>query len=236
VSPLCDSTKLDWANWTSISGTSATGNISSNLTVSVTKPTGSMFSTPVMNSGSVFPANYNVPANQTSIANNVAGLFTFYFNNPVRDPIVALASIGRQGQSVPINTSVPYQVVWQGVSMQYPSCTQLIGEEGYTIIKFPGVHKCISFDYLVSENWCNIAFGTLDVNCQTSGLVSYCSGSNGSNLLTAFATGGTPAYKYTWSPTTGLNTTSGVSVIASPNVTTKYFVSVTDAVNTFIGR
>ncbi|MBN2777206.1 MAG: hypothetical protein JXR36_06175 [Bacteroidales bacterium] len=37
-----------------------------------------------------------------------------------------------------------------------------------------------------------------------------------------------PAYTYTWSPATGLNTTTGATVIASPNVTTTYTVTGTN--------
>jgi len=50
--------------------------------------------------------------------------------------------------------------------------------------------------------------------------------------LTATGAGGDGIYTYTWSPATGLNTTTGVSVIASPTVTTIYTITLTDACGT----
>ncbi|MBX7181011.1 MAG: PKD domain-containing protein [Bacteroidia bacterium] len=46
--------------------------------------------------------------------------------------------------------------------------------------------------------------------------------------LTAATILGSPPYNYTWSPATGLNTTSGSTVIASPTTTTTYTVTMTD--------
>lgn len=221
VNPLCDSTKLNWAAWTSVNGTSGAGTISSDLSVLVTKPTGGLSTTGGMFNGGVFPPQYNVPANSTAIRNDLAGLFTFCFNRPVGNPQIALSSIGNGGNSVQINTSDPYQVIWQGLGMSYPSNTTFIGTEGFTIIQFPGVHTCISFDYLQSESYCNLAFGTLDTNCQ--GIVSppLCGGS--ADTLTASG-----AATYSWFPTNSLNTSTGAVVIASPLVTTKYFVTGAD--------
>jgi hypothetical protein len=47
--------------------------------------------------------------------------------------------------------------------------------------------------------------------------------------LSASATGGTSGYSYSWSPAAGLNRTTGSSVVASPQVTTVYTVTATDA-------
>jgi gliding motility-associated-like protein len=44
----------------------------------------------------------------------------------------------------------------------------------------------------------------------------------------ATASGGTPPYVYSWSPATGLSTTSGDSVYVCPSATTTYTVTVTD--------
>ncbi|MFA6234361.1 MAG: SBBP repeat-containing protein, partial [Bacteroidota bacterium] len=43
------------------------------------------------------------------------------------------------------------------------------------------------------------------------------------------ATGGTPPYRYSWSPTFGLNNPNVMNPVASPNQTTEYTVKVTDA-------
>ena len=224
VNPLCDSTKLNWASWSIVNGTSGSGIISSDLSVLVTKPTGGLSTTGGMFNGSVFPAQYNVPISSTAIRNDLAGLFTFCFNRPVVNPQIALSSIGNGGNSVQINTSAPYQVIWTGLGMSYPNNTTFIGTEGFTIIQFPGVHTCISFDYMQSETYCNLAFGTLDTNCQLVNSPPICAGN--SDTLTASG-----ALNYTWSPSGGLNTTTGAVVIASPLVTTKYYVTGTDIHN-----
>lgn len=224
VNPLCDSTKLNWASWGTVNGTSGAGIISSDLSVLVTKPTGGLSTTGGMYNGGVFPSQYTVPANSTAIRNDLAGLFTFCFNRPVLNPQIALSSIGNGGNSVQINTSVPYQIIWQGLGMSYPNNTTFIGTEGFTIISFPGVHTCISFDYLQSETYCNLAFGTLDTNCQSLVSPPQCGG--GSDTLTASG-----AVTYSWFPPTGLNTSTGAVVIASPLVTTTYYVTGFDANN-----
>jgi len=223
VNPLCDSTKLNWAAWTTVNGTSGAGTISSDLSVLVTKPTGGLSTTGGMYNGGVFPTQYNVPVNSTAIRNDLAGLFTFCFNRPVGNPQIALSSIGNGSNSVQINTSDPYQIIWSGIGMSYPNNTTFIGTEGFTIIQFPGVHTCISFNYLQSETYCNLAFGTLDTNCQSVISAPLCGGT-ASETLTASG-----ASSYSWFPATGLNTNTGAVVIASPLVTTKYFVTGTAA-------
>lgn len=219
LNPLCDSTKLNWASWTSVNATTGIGYISSDLNVTVSKPSGGLGTTGGMFSGGVFPPQHNVPINNTAILNQLAGVFTFCFNQPVLSPQIALSSIGNSGNSVPVVTSVPYQVIWQGQGMSYPNDTTFIGTEGYTIIKFPGVHTCISFNYLQSEYYCNLAFGVLDTNCQSLAPVPRCFGA-GADTLTASG-----ASNYTWTPATGLNTTTGAVVVATPTVTTTYYVT-----------
>jgi len=218
TNPLCDSTQLDWSTWVSVNGSTAIGTISSNISVSVTMSTGGLFTTSEMFNGGVFPPQYNVPVNNLSIANSNAGLYTFCFSSPIIDPQIALASVGNPSTTVPINTSACYEVIWPGQGMTYPSNTTLTGFEGYTIIKFPGEHTCISFDYLISEHYCNLAFGIMDTNCQQIIPPAICAGSS----VTLTATGATT---YTWSPSTGLNTTVGSVVTATPLVSTKYYVT-----------
>jgi len=53
-----------------------------------------------------------------------------------------------------------------------------------------------------------------------------------SAALTATGAGGDGIYTYTWAPATGLNPTTGTSVMASPTVTTVYTVTITDACGT----
>ena len=61
-------------------------------------------------------------------------------------------------------------------------------------------------------------------------LPPYAASCNGSPVaLTPFVTGGTGPYTYHWSPAAGLNDSSTANPVASPTVTTTYFLTVTDA-------
>ncbi len=89
-----------------------------------------------------------------------------------------------------------------------------MGEEGFTIVSFPGTHTCISLDFLQGESYINIAIGIEDINCATDPM---CEG--GSVVLNASG-----ATNYTWSPAVGLSATTGSSVTANPTTTTTYTV------------
>jgi hypothetical protein len=54
----------------------------------------------------------------------------------------------------------------------------------------------------------------------------------GSSQLNAFAMGGTQSYSYDWQPTTGLNDPTIANPVATPLVTTTYYVVVNDGDNT----
>ena len=219
INPYCDTTKLDWVTWSSVNATSGVGTISSNLSLTLTKPTGGLSLTPSMYSSGTFPTQYNIPINNQTLENTLAGVFTFCFSKPVVAPQVAFSSIGSGSITVPIITSVPYSVIWSGSGMSYPNNTTLVGTEGYTIIEFPGQHSCLSFNYEVSENYCNLAFGIRDTNCQTTPI---CKGIP----ATFTATG---AVTYTWSPSTGLNQSTGSVVSANPSSYQTYTIIGTDA-------
>jgi gliding motility-associated-like protein len=221
--PLCDSTKLNWATWNSVTSYTAKGTISSNLKITVNMSTGGLFTTSQMFNPTLFPPVYKVPIYKTSIANSLAGVFKFCFSKPVFDPQIAISSIG-SSITVPIVTSSCYTIIWKGQGVTYPNDTTIVGTEGYTIVKFPGVHTCISFKYLTSEYYCNLAFGVLDTNCQQIAPTAVCAG----NSVTLTAVG---AKTYSWSPSDGLNTTTGAVVKATPSVTTKYFVTGTGVNN-----
>ena len=212
---LCTPNQILWANMTSITPTTATGVSQSGITISVNHSNGGMQTNSGMFSPSTFPAQYNVPATGSIIRNDLAGNFTACFSQPVVDPHFSFASIGNPGTPVPIITSAPYQVVWAGQGMTYNSSTTLTGAEGFTIIKVPGTHTCVSFNYTVSEFYSTIAFGFTDQDCTAPTL---CNGES----VTLTASGGT---NYAWTPSTGLNTTTGATVIATPTTTTTYQVT-----------
>jgi gliding motility-associated-like protein len=214
----CNPNQLSWAQWGNITSNTATGTIGS-IGVNVTHSAGGLSPHPGgMHPGATFPPQFDVPVSATTIRNDLAGLFTFCFDVPVTNPQVAFASIGSPTQPVQINTSVPYVVTWQGTDTTYPTNQSLIGTEGFTIITFPGTHSCITFDYLASEAYCTLTFGVQDTDCQISPM---CQGQS----VTLVAHGAT---NYVWSPATGLNTTLGATVIATPAVTTTYTVTSPD--------
>ena len=208
----CDTTKIDWINFSSVNSSLATGS-SVGYSVSVTQSNGGLFPHAGMYGVGNFPSQYSVTNITNAIANNQAGLFTFCFNEPVINPQISLSSIGNPSTPVPVNTSEPYEVVWNGLNMQYPSNTQFIGQEGYTIVKFPGIHTCISFDYLVTESYCTVGFGLLDVKCQKDTVCA--------NEQVAFLARG--ASTYTWN--TGATTNT---LTTNPTVSSQYTVIGTD--------
>jgi hypothetical protein len=73
----------------------------------------------------------------------------------------------------------------------------------------------VNFNYTQSEYYSTIAFGFENQNCYSP---TVCSGSS----VTLNASG---TANYAWTPSTGLNTASGASVIATPSATTTYTVS-----------
>ena len=66
------------------------------------------------------------------------------------------------------------------------------------------------------------------ISTSFSGNMNICSGSNTS--LTITATGGTPGYTYSWTPSGSLSSSTSSIVTASPGTTQTYNVTVTDAI------
>ncbi|WP_392345694.1 autotransporter-associated beta strand repeat-containing protein [uncultured Polaribacter sp.] len=211
---LCEANGLEWVSFNSndVSSTSGIGNLFGNVTATVTHSDGGMQSWNMYNH-SLFPAEYDVPSTN-NIRNDKSGRFTISFSEPVRNPQVAFASIGNPNTPVGINTSTPYQVIWNGSNMTYGSSTNMTGNEGFTIVSFPGTHNSLTFDYLDDEVYVTMAFGAQNPNCNE---ISICEGDS----VTLTASGGST---YEWSPSIGLNTTSGNQVIATPTETTTYSV------------
>ena len=206
---LCDTSILNWLNVTSVTPGLAQGNLPNGITFNATHSGGGMSTTPSMFSGATFPATYSVPIAATTIRNDLAGTFNFCFSQPVINPQIAFASIGQAALPITITTGSPYQVLWTGVNMTYVNPTTLIGAEGFTIIRFPGTHTCISFDYSNNESYINLAFGVMDTECQNQPI---CPG----DPIELIANGAT---SYTWN--TGATTTT---ITPTPLSTTNYSV------------
>ncbi|MBC7695723.1 MAG: gliding motility-associated C-terminal domain-containing protein [Burkholderiales bacterium] len=206
---LCDTSVLNWVNVTSVTPSLAQGTLPNGITVNATHSNGGLSTTPSMFSGGSFPTTYSVPIGSTTIRNDLGGTFNFCFSQPVINPQIAFASIGQVGLPITINTSVPYQVVWVGSGMNYVNSTSMIGSEGFTIIRFPGVHTCVSLNYIGDETYCNLAFGVMDAVCQGQPI---CPGAS-IELI------GNGATTYSWN--NGATTTT---ISPAPLVTTTYSV------------
>jgi hypothetical protein len=212
---LNSTNSLQWATLSNITSTSATGTLPNGVSATITHSAGGMQTHNGMVSGSNFPNQFSVPGNGSSvIRNDLAGTITVCFSSPVTNPVIAFASIGQPGSCIQVTTSSPYSQVWSGSDVTYNSDTMFTGCEGFTIIRIPGTHSCISYFYASPEIYSTMAFGFEN---QTAYNPTICLGNN----LTLTASGST---NYLWSPSTGLSSTSGASVVANPTVTTTYSV------------
>ncbi|MET3536251.1 T9SS type B sorting domain-containing protein [Chryseobacterium limigenitum] len=154
--------------------TQAQGTINGiNYTFTSNKP---MIGTSSMHNYPMFPVSYAVPNNNPSIGNTQASSNTLTFSQPMVDPILVFGSIGSTAGpvSVPIIFDRPVQVLWSGYSpggsFTINSPTQITASEGFAIIKVPGIHNSVSFDYTITENFSNFTFGATQAPlCDTDG-------------------------------------------------------------------
>jgi hypothetical protein len=123
-----------------------------------------------------------VPTSGNQIANTQAGVFTAVFSSPVTDALVAFASVGAGGSSVPVQVldengnPKPFTVIWDSTSTvpntqttyQNPvgatQYTQFTGAEGFNIIRIDGTMSSVTFNYTASEYYCTVCFGFVDQN------------------------------------------------------------------------
>ena len=117
-----------------------------------------------------FPTSFGAPFDSLSlhgVRNRIAGDNTVEFGRVVSDPLLVFASIGSPSIPVGIEFSHPIELVWPtAADPLYGALTQvdeaagkLTGVEGYAIIKIPGQHSSVGFEYLVSESWTDFLFG-----------------------------------------------------------------------------
>ena len=104
-----------------------------------------------------FPASKNIP-NQKCIKNTEISSNVIIFEKPVKDPYLLFSSIGSPRIMVPISFDKEFVIEYaEGI---YPVNSKVVqGEEGYLIVKIPGVHSSISFNYTVAENYASFMFG-----------------------------------------------------------------------------
>jgi hypothetical protein len=162
---------FQWMTINSITDSTASGIGQNNITIAITQSGGGMEeeSPPGMYEALTFPQEYNVPDSGTQIRNTKNGVFTATFSQPVLNPLVAFASVGNPGRSVPVIVSSPFTPIW-GQDTTYQNLvngtqyTQFTGTEGFNIIRIDGTLSSVSFTYTVEERYCTVCFGFVDQN------------------------------------------------------------------------
>ena len=109
-----------------------------------------------------FPSSMAIP-NQTCIKNTKVTKNTIVFEQQVKDPYFLFSSIGRPNVMVPVKIDRPFTIEFQQ-GIENIGDNMVLGREGYLIIRIPGIHSEISFEYLAAENYANFMFGAS--NCR----------------------------------------------------------------------
>ncbi|MDG1332378.1 MAG: hypothetical protein P8P74_08605, partial [Crocinitomicaceae bacterium] len=145
----------------------------------------------------VFPSEEGIP-NIKCIKNTKKTSNTITFEKPMTDPVLVFSSIGNQGTEVPIKFSNDFQVEFNNKSMTKVNGRTVSAKEGYIVLRFPGQHKELSFEYTAAENYANFVFGaatckpaavaasTPDIT-NTSGSWHYGYGSDAAGSFTDFS-------------------------------------------------
>ena len=161
---------FQWMTINSVTDSTASGVGQNDITITITQSRGGMEEeSPGMYSAATFPQEYNVPDSGTQIRNTLDGVFTATFSQPVTNPLIAFASVGNPGKSVPVIVSAPFTPIWElDTTYQNPvngtQYTQFTGTEGFNIIRIDGTVSSVSFNYTVEEYYCTVCFGFVDQN------------------------------------------------------------------------
>lgn len=163
-----------WMTINSVSSSTASGIGQNGITFDVTQSGGGMGPHTGMYAANRFPPQYNIPQSAVTIMNSSQGVFTATFSQPVTNPLVAFASVGRPGIPVPVVVSRPFTPIWTDAATPGWSTTydlpnnSFTGEEGFNIIRLDGTFTTVSFNYTVAESYCTVAFGFEDQNVSYS--------------------------------------------------------------------
>lgn len=99
----------------------------------------------------------------------------FTFSRPVRDPVLAVVSLGTYERSVRYIFTVPITVLstghgFFGSGAFTVSGTTLTGREGHGTIRIPGVHSQIQFSMPDDEHWHGFRIGTSESDLDGDGV------------------------------------------------------------------
>lgn len=237
----CDQ-NYDWAVWDGFTGNSSTGTVTTDGgTISVTMSANYGFTS----SGGIFgygyfsgfnggPPDTTVPQTTWSVGPN--GETTMCFSETVSNPVLLIASLGNGTEIVTLEFSTVYNVLFDGGGMTYPDNTTIIGQEGYTILVFPGELDCVTIYSSTPEIYTNITWGLnpplfeviVDEVSSTCGSVTYTAsggstyawsgGTDPDQATNTFNTSGT--YVLTVTDDLGCNVVTSVPVDVPPGTTT----------------
>lgn len=148
---------FNWVVWdTPITGSSATGTVG-NTSIEYTSSASLQITTDLFFHGN-FPASFNVPNVNPTIRNDTTTTNVLAFDRPVSDPLLVFASVGNGGTAVPVNFDNPIVLEFQqGVTNV--TDTSFTGVEGFAVVRVPGVHSSITFEYTAVEYYANFVFG-----------------------------------------------------------------------------
>lgn len=96
---------------------------------------------------------------QTSWAGYGGGRITSCFNGYTESPYLLLGSVGSSTRSLTLHFSVPYKVIYYGSGIQFVNDSTLTGTEGYCVIIFPGIHKCIDISSASEDDFTQLTWG-----------------------------------------------------------------------------
>ncbi len=103
------------------------------------------------------PPNSTVPQTTWNVGNG--GKTTMCFSEPVVNPSLFLSSIGNANNSVTLNFSLPYKLVYDAGGAKFVNNKTITGYEGNCIIEFPGTFTCITIFSTTPEVYTNITWG-----------------------------------------------------------------------------
>ncbi len=158
---------FNWVRWTPpIAGNSVVGLVGDvGVTYTSSHP---IQATTSVYQHNVFPPEFNIPNVDPTLKNVEATHNTLTFARPVADPLLVFASVGSSRQNVEVRFDRPIVLTFQA-GLSGSGTTSFNGLEGYAVVRVPGVHRSISFDYMSQEFYAKFVFGFGGTTSDTDG-------------------------------------------------------------------
>jgi hypothetical protein len=170
---------IDWATWSSsssnaLTGGTATGTTAAGVTINYTGEVESLVANyPSWNPAATW-ADGTIISNAPPNSGGIIKLFggpgtgtdTITFSQAVLNPVIAIWSLGQNGDPTTFNFNTLFTVVAGGPSAEYggstvtpPSGTIVVGSEGNGSLLFAGAISSISWTNPSFENWYGFTVG-----------------------------------------------------------------------------